>query len=152
MTATVRSSDGTAIAFERSGDGPAVVLVSGALGNRRSNAPLAALLAAHFTVFNYDRRGRGDTGDRPPYAVERELEDLHAVIDQAGGTACVFGASSGGNLALEAAAHGLAIASSRCGSPTSSSTTLALHCPTTMCSSSPSWCRAVAEAPPWSCS
>lgn len=110
MTATVRSSDGTAIAFERSGDGPAVVLVSGALGNRRSNAPLAALLAAHFTVFNYDRRGRGDTGDRPPYAVERELEDLHAVIDQAGGTACVFGASSGGNLALEAAAHGLAIA------------------------------------------
>ena len=110
MTTTVRSSDGTAIALERSGNGPAVVLVSGALSNRRSNAPLAALLAARFTVFNYDRRGRGDSGDTPPYGVERELEDLDAVIDQAGGTAHVFGSSSGGNLALEAAANGLAIA------------------------------------------
>ena len=110
MTTTVRSSDGTPIVFDRSGDGPTVVLVSGALGNRKSNAQLAALLAARFTVFNYDRRGRGDSGDSPPYGVERELEDLHAVIDQAGGAACVFGTSSGGNLALEAAAHGLAIA------------------------------------------
>ena len=68
-----------------------------------SNAPLASILAQHFTVFNYDRRGRGDSEDTPPYAVEREVEDLDAVITAAGGRACVYGTSSGGALALGAA-------------------------------------------------
>jgi pimeloyl-ACP methyl ester carboxylesterase len=74
-----------------------------------ANAPLAELLAEHFSVFNYDRRGRGDSGDTPPYAVEREVEDIDAIIDEAGGSASVYGTSSGGALALEAAASGLAI-------------------------------------------
>src|SRR3712207_3934910 len=97
------SSDGTAIAFDRLGDGPPVILVCGASTDRTANAPLAALLAQRFTVFNYDRRGRGDSGDTPPYAVAREVEDLDAVITAAGGRACVYGTSSGGALALEAA-------------------------------------------------
>ena len=99
----VRSKDGTTIAFDQLGDGPPVILVCGGSVDRSSNAPLAALLAEHFTVFNYDRRGRGDSGDTPPYAVEREVEDLDAVITAAGGRACVYGTSSGGALALEAA-------------------------------------------------
>ncbi len=103
------SSDGTAIAFDRLGDGPPVVLACGASTDRMANARLAALLAEHFTVFNYDRRGRGDSGDKPPYAVEREVEDIDAVIDAAGGSAFVYGTSSGGALALEAAASGLGI-------------------------------------------
>jgi hypothetical protein len=70
------SSDGTAIAFDRLGDGPPVILVCGASTDRTANAPLAALLAERFTVFNYDRRGRGDSGDTTPYAVEREVEDM----------------------------------------------------------------------------
>jgi len=106
---TVSSRDGTTIAFERLGDGPPVVLVCGGSTDRIANAPLAELLAEHFTVFNYDRRGRGDSGDLAPYAVEREVEDLDAVIDAAGGSAFVYGTSSGGALALEAAASGLAI-------------------------------------------
>jgi pimeloyl-ACP methyl ester carboxylesterase len=73
------------------------------------NAPLAPELAAHFTVFNYARRGRGKSGDTPPHAVKREIEDLEALIVEAGGSAHVFGASSGGALALEAAAAGVAI-------------------------------------------
>ncbi len=105
----VTSRDGTTIAFDQLGDGPPVILVCGASTDRMANAPLAALLAENFTVFNYDRRGRGDSGDTPPYAVEREVEDLDAVIDDAGGSAFVYGTSSGGVLALEAAASGLAI-------------------------------------------
>src|SRR3712207_4988967 len=105
----VTSRDGTTIAFDRLGDGPPVILVCGASTDRMANAPLAALLAEHFTVFNYDRRGRGDSGDTAPYAVEREVEDLDAVIDDAGGSAFVYGTSSGGVLALEAAAGGLAV-------------------------------------------
>ena len=105
----VHSSDGTAIAFDRLGDGPPVILVCGGSTDRMANAPLAELLAEHFTVFNYDRRGRGDSGDTAPYAVEREVEDIDAVIAAAGGSASVFGTSSGGALALEAAASGLAI-------------------------------------------
>jgi pimeloyl-ACP methyl ester carboxylesterase len=105
----VQSKDGTTIAFDRLGVGPPLILVCGASTDRRANAPLAALLAEHFTVFNYDRRGRGDSGDTPPYAVEREVEDIDAVIDEAGGAAYVYGTSSGGALALEAAASGLAI-------------------------------------------
>jgi pimeloyl-ACP methyl ester carboxylesterase len=110
-TATVVSHDGTAIAFERVGDGPALVLVDGALCSRAFGpmASLAELLAPDFTVYRYDRRGRGDSGDTAPYAVAREVEDLAAVIAVAGGSALVFGMSSGGALALEAAASGLAI-------------------------------------------
>jgi pimeloyl-ACP methyl ester carboxylesterase len=105
----VRSKDGTVIAFERSGEGPPVILVVGAFNDRVAGAPLAAALQERFTVFNYDRRGRGDSGDTPPYAVEREVEDLEALIEEAGGSASVFGYSSGAVLALRAAARGLAI-------------------------------------------
>jgi pimeloyl-ACP methyl ester carboxylesterase len=107
---TVVSQDGTAIAFDRAGDGPPVILVNAGPTDRTANAPLAGLLAPHFTVLNYDRRGRGDSGDTAPYAVDREYEDLEAIIDEAGGSADVFGSSGGGILALEAAARGLAIA------------------------------------------
>jgi pimeloyl-ACP methyl ester carboxylesterase len=105
----VTSSDGTTIAFDRLGEGPPVILVCGGSTDRASNAPLAALLAEHFTVFNYDRRGRGDSGDTPPYAVERELEDIEALIGAAGGSAFLYGTSSGAGLALIAAASGLDI-------------------------------------------
>lgn len=106
---TVTSRDGTRIAFEQSGQGPAVILVAAALSDRADTRKLATLLAADFTVINYDRRGRGDSGDTQPYAVEREIEDLDALIDAAGGSARVFGSSSGAVLALRAAASGLAI-------------------------------------------
>jgi pimeloyl-ACP methyl ester carboxylesterase len=106
---TTTSKDGTAIAFERLGDGPAVILVGGALTDRASDAPLAAVLAAQFTVITYDRRGRGDSGDTAPYAVDREIEDLQALIGVAGGSAAVYGTSSGANLALAAAAGGAAV-------------------------------------------
>ena len=106
--AQVMSKDGTTIAYEKSGKGPAVVLVGGVLGDRSQQAPLAALLVDHFTVFNYDRRAHGQSGDTPPYAVEREIEDLEAMIDEAGGSAFVYGTSGCAVLALEAAAHGLA--------------------------------------------
>jgi len=108
----VMSKDGTAIAFDRSGKGPAVMLVGGAFQHRAIDPPtaqLAALLAQHFTVFHYDRRGRGDSSDTQPYMVEREIEDLEALINEAGGSAFVFGMSSGGVLALYAAARGLAL-------------------------------------------
>lgn len=105
----VISKDGTVITFDQMGDGPPVVLVCGGSVDRMSNAQLAAILANHFTVFNYDRRGRGESGDTAPYAVEREVEDIDAVISAAGGSACLFGSSSGAALALEAAASGLAI-------------------------------------------
>lgn len=100
---TVRSNDGTSIAYDVSGDGPALVLVSPAFGTRADAASLAAALAPFFTVFAYDRRGRGDSGDTAPYAIEREIEDLAAVLDAAGGSAYVFGHSSGAALALDAA-------------------------------------------------
>jgi pimeloyl-ACP methyl ester carboxylesterase len=106
---TVTSKDGTTIAFDRLGEGSPVILVSGGSTDRMANAPLAELLAPHFKVFNYDRRGRGPSGDTPPYAVEREVEDIDAVISAAGGSAFLYGTSSGGVLALEAAASGLAI-------------------------------------------
>lgn len=105
----ITSADGTTIAFERIGEGPAVVLVSGALNTRGSEVPLASLLAARLTVFIYDRRGRGESGDSTAYAVEREIEDLAGVLGQADGPAGVYGTSSGGNLALAAAARGLPI-------------------------------------------
>jgi pimeloyl-ACP methyl ester carboxylesterase len=105
---TVISKDGTTIAFEKSGEGPAIILVVGAFNDRAAGAPLARFLERHFTVFNYDRRGRGESGDTTPYAIEREIEDIDALIAQAGGSAFVFGYSSGAILALRAAAHGLA--------------------------------------------
>jgi pimeloyl-ACP methyl ester carboxylesterase len=86
-----------------------VVLVAGAAVDRSADAPLAELLAADFTVFNLDRRGRGDSGDTPPYAVERELQDLAAVLQEAGGSAYLYGHSGGAALALEAAAAGLPV-------------------------------------------
>jgi pimeloyl-ACP methyl ester carboxylesterase/DNA-binding transcriptional ArsR family regulator len=100
---TVISKDGTALAFDQSGQGPALILVAGATATRLAEAALSAHLAPHFTVLAYDRRGRGDSGDTPPYAVEREVEDLEALITEAGGSAFVFGHSSGAVLALEAA-------------------------------------------------
>ena len=106
----VTSKDGTTIAFDRSGEGPPIILVNGALSERSTSAPLAAILAPSLTVFAYDRRGRGDSGDTPPYAVEREVDDIGALIQEAGGSAFLFGHSSGAALALEATAHGLDVA------------------------------------------
>jgi pimeloyl-ACP methyl ester carboxylesterase len=102
----VTSKDGTSIAFDRLGEGPPVVLISGGSVDRFSHAPLAEALAHDFTVLNYDRRGRGPSGDTPPYAVEREIEDIEAVIDAADGPAFLYGSSSGAALGLEAAAAG----------------------------------------------
>jgi len=104
----VESKDGTSIAFERSGQGPAVVVVGGVLADHSQQAPLAALLAERFTVFNYDRRGHGESGFTEPYAAEREFEDLEAVLDEAGGPAFVYGTSGPGIEALYAAAWRLA--------------------------------------------
>lgn len=106
----VTSSDGTTIAFDRYGEGPSLIFVNGATAIRAYDARLANVLASNFTVYAYDRRGRGDSGDTPPYAVEREIEDLDAVIQVAGGSAFVLGFSSGAVLALRAAASGLDIA------------------------------------------
>src|SRR5215207_6228387 len=104
----IKSEDGTAIAFDRLGDGQPVIVVGGATCDRAMTRPLAKQMARHFTVFTYDRRG--DSGDTAPYAVEREIEDIAALIDEAGGSAFVYGHSSGAGLALHAAAHGLPIA------------------------------------------
>jgi len=106
---TVVSADGTKIAFDQTGEGPPVILVVGAFNDRAMGAPLAKALESRFTVLNYDRRGRGASGDTQPYAVEREIEDLDALVREAGGAARVFGYSSGGTLALEAMAGGLNI-------------------------------------------
>src|SRR5438128_84403 len=101
----VRSKDCTAIAFDQLGQGPAIILVGGAFTDRSQPTlvQLATLLAPHFTVFNYDRRGRGESSDTEPYAVEREVEDLAALIVEAGGSVFVCGFSSGAALALAAA-------------------------------------------------
>lgn len=111
---TVTSRDGTTIAFDQSGQGPVVILVDGALQYRafdQGMSQLAGLLAPHFTVIHYDRRGRGDSTDmqadafEPESALAREIEDIAALIDEAGGSASLYGISSGGALALEAAAR-----------------------------------------------
>jgi pimeloyl-ACP methyl ester carboxylesterase len=106
---TALSADGTTIAFDRYGDGPPVIMAAGAFNTRSTTEPLARALQQRFTVLNYDRRGRGDSGDTTPYSVDREIEDLDALISAAGGAASVFGYSSGAILALKAAASGLAI-------------------------------------------
>lgn len=102
---TVTSTDGTKIAYDAQGEGPAVILVDGALSTRQGKLELAKLLASRFTVYGYDRRGRVDSGDTRPYAVAREIEDLETLIDESGGSACLYGHSSGACLALEAAAQ-----------------------------------------------
>src|SRR6266705_6579075 len=106
---TVISADGTAIAFDRFGAGPPVIMTVGAFNTRSTTEPLARALQEHLTVFNYDRRGRGDSGDTAPYSVDREIEDIDTLVAGAGGSSAVFGYSSGATLALHAAAHGLAI-------------------------------------------
>lgn len=110
-TGSVTSTDGTTIAFDRTGDGPPVILVHGAFTDRTHPTlrHVAAALAPWFTVVNYDRRGRGGSDDVPPYALEREIEDLAALVAMVGGSAMVFGGSSGAGLVLEAAARGLPI-------------------------------------------
>jgi len=100
----VTSKDGTRISYDRLGTGPALIIVNGALSTRSDSAQLAQLLAPQFTTYSYDRRGRGDSTDSAPYSVEREVEDIAVLIDAAGGSACVYGKSSGACLALEAAA------------------------------------------------
>ncbi|HOA25450.1 MAG TPA: alpha/beta hydrolase [Aggregatilineales bacterium] len=104
---TVTSRDGTIIGYDRIGEGPPLILVGGALAMRPSTGenPFARLLSERFTVIDYDRRGRGESTDTPPYAVEREVEDIEALIDATGGTAFVHGFSSGAVLALEAASR-----------------------------------------------
>jgi pimeloyl-ACP methyl ester carboxylesterase len=108
---TVTSRDGTSLAYETAGEGPPLILVDGPLCHRSagSSVALAGLLADRFTVVAYDRRGRGDSGDVTPYAVERELEDLDTLVQTAGGSAYAFGISTGGVLALDAAHRKTAI-------------------------------------------
>jgi pimeloyl-ACP methyl ester carboxylesterase len=106
---TVTSKDGTTIAFDRLGSGPPVVLVCGGSVDRMADAAIAQELSSDFTVLNFDRRGRGDSGDTPPYAIEREVEDIEAVIEAAGGSANLWGSSSGAALALIATATGIPV-------------------------------------------
>jgi pimeloyl-ACP methyl ester carboxylesterase len=106
---TVTSRDGTEIAFDRIGQGPPVILVSGGSVDRMSLAGLAEQLSSDLTVLNYDRRGRGPSGDTQPYAIDREIEDIEAVVEAAGGEAGLFGSSSGAVLAMFAAGAGLPI-------------------------------------------
>ena len=115
----VTSTDGTTIAFDLSGEGQPVIIVGGAFSDRKHFVltQIADLLASEFTVYNYDRRGRGDSTDGPAYDVAREIEDLAALVEHAGGSAHVIGLSSGAALALRAAASKVNI------------TTLALHEP-----------------------
>ncbi|MGH2580023.1 MAG: alpha/beta fold hydrolase [Actinomycetota bacterium] len=106
---TLTSRDGTTIAFDRMGQGPPVVLVCGGSVDRTADAAIAQELASDFTVLNYDRRGRGESGDTLPYAIEREVEDIEAVIGAAGGSAFLWGSSSGAVLALIAAESGVPV-------------------------------------------
>jgi pimeloyl-ACP methyl ester carboxylesterase len=100
------SKDGTNIAYDKTGQGPALIIVAGAFQGRMAMAAYAEPLSKHFTVYNYDRRGRGESGDTQPYAIEREIEDIDTLVQEAGGSAFVFGGSSGGVLTLDAAARG----------------------------------------------
>jgi pimeloyl-ACP methyl ester carboxylesterase len=116
----IRSPDGTSIAYDITGEGPALIYVNGAIQHRAISQEATAmlpLLSPQFTVITYDRRGRGESGDTQPYAVEREIEDLAALIEMAGGRAYVFGESSGAVLALRAALHGLPIGKLACYEP-----------------------------------
>jgi len=108
---TITAPDGTTIAYDRTGAGEPLILIGGAFSYRRfpGQVKLAQLLSARFTVYSYDRRGRGDSGDTPPYAPERELEDIEALIADVGGPVFVYGHSSGGALALHTARRGAPI-------------------------------------------
>jgi pimeloyl-ACP methyl ester carboxylesterase len=103
---TVNSKDGTRIAFDRVGKGPALIILGG-FPDRTANMGLASLLASDFTVINYDRRGHGESGDTPPFTADREFEDLEALIAEAGGSVFIYSTSGGGIIALEAVARGL---------------------------------------------
>ncbi|TDV41721.1 alpha/beta fold hydrolase [Actinophytocola oryzae] len=131
----VISKDGTTIAVDRVGDGPAVVCVGGALNDRHATGWVAAELTG-FTVHSYDRRGRGDSGDTPPYSVDREIEDLASVVEHAGGEAAVYGMSSGAILALRAALAGVPI------------TRLALYEPPFTATVAPDYAERLAAATP----
>jgi pimeloyl-ACP methyl ester carboxylesterase len=102
---TISSNDGTKIVFDKAGSGPTVIIVDGALTTRSSGSKpqLVGFLSHHLTVYTYDRRGRGDSGDTPPYAIDREIEDIAALIEESGGDAFLYGHSSGAALAFEAA-------------------------------------------------
>lgn len=103
------SKDGTTIAYKKTGEGPPVVFLGGGFRDHTAFDQVLPVLAPHVTAYTYDRRGRGESGDAPTYAIEREIEDIEALIAEAGGQAAVFGGSSGGILALEAAMAGAAI-------------------------------------------
>ncbi|AKF10360.1 alpha/beta fold hydrolase [Sandaracinus amylolyticus] len=109
MTSFVTSKDGTRIAFDRRGRGAPVIVVGGILCDRDRTRPLAHELASRLTAIDYDRRGRGESGNRAPCSLEREIEDIAALIAEVGGSAAVYGHSSGAALALNAAVRGLAI-------------------------------------------
>lgn len=102
---TAISKDGTVIAYEQSGSGPALILVSAALADRSGNRRLARYLCDRFTVINYDRRGRGTSGNTSPYKTDKEVDDIEALVNASGGSAFLFGSSSGSVLALDAAAR-----------------------------------------------
>ena len=106
---TVTSADGTLLAVDVLGAGPPLITAAGAFCTRAATAPLTQALQDRFTVYNYDRRGRGDSGDTAPYSVDREIEDIAALVSAAGGSAALFGHSSGGTLALLAAAAGVSV-------------------------------------------
>jgi pimeloyl-ACP methyl ester carboxylesterase len=114
---TIVSNDGTPIVVDRAGSGPAVVLIGGGPTNRSAASGLADILSEQLTVFNYDRRGRGDSGDTPPYSIEREFEDLAAVLALADGPVAVYGTSAGAIWGLEAAARQLPITRLVCWEP-----------------------------------
>ena len=135
------SADGTPIAFEHFGDGPVLVIVGGAWNTRRSGAELAEALAPNLNVYTYDRRGRGDSGDTPPYAVEREIEDLQAVIEAAGGSAALFGHSSGAALALETTARSVSVSRLAMYEPRTSPTPAGRRSPTITSTASSTWWR-----------
>src|SRR5690242_3210927 len=108
MYETTTSADGTRIAYERFGEGaPPLIFLVGAFNERSTAQSLARMLSKTFSTLVYDRRGRGDSGDTPPYSVQREIEDVAALIDVVGGSAGLVGYSSGGMLALDATAAGL---------------------------------------------
>jgi alpha-beta hydrolase superfamily lysophospholipase len=106
---TVLSIDGTGIEYDRSGEGPVVILIGAGPTDRSANAELASLLTQSCTVINYDRRGRGGSGDTAPYSVDKEVEDLRAVADAAGEPVSLFGTSGGTFLAFRAVAGGMAV-------------------------------------------
>ena len=143
------SKDGTAIDYERAGQGPALILVDGAMCSRDfgPTPKLLPLLAPHFTVYVYDRRGRGKSADTPPYSPQREVEDIAALIEHAGGRASLAGLSSGGALALEAAASGLPWKRSWPTSRRTWASAATAASPIMRRGSRPSWPRATAGAP-----